>query len=159
MQATGSNPAATLNDEIAASNALADVLRREQAALIAAEIDSLPALTTEKAQLVARIAVLANARYQALAAAGFPDEEAGMKSWVGSSACPAAAAASWNALLDAACSAKELNRVNGLLIAKHLGRNQASINVLQQGTRQGPTLYGPNGQTSTAGGSRGLVIG
>jgi flagella synthesis protein FlgN len=159
MQATGSNPAATLSDEIAASNELADVLRREQAALIAAEIDALPALTTEKAQLVARIAVLANARYQALAAAGFADEEEGMKAWVGTPTCPAAAAASWNALLDAARSAKELNRVNGLLIAKHLGRNQASINVLQQGSRQGPTLYGPNGQTSTGPGSRGLVIG
>jgi flagella synthesis protein FlgN len=159
MQATGSNPAATLSDEIAASNELADVLRREQAALIAAEIDALPALTTEKAQLVARIAVLANARYQALAAAGFADEEEGMKAWVGTPTCPAAAAASWNALLHAARSAKELNRVNGLLIAKHLGRNQASINVLQQGSRQGPTLYGPNGQTSTGPGSRGLVIG
>jgi len=158
MQSTGKDPAATLNDEIAAASELADVLTREQALLVDADIEALPALTEAKAKLIARIAVLANTRYQALAAAGFADEESGMKAWVGSPSAPAAAGASWNALLKAAESAKELNRVNGLLIGKHISRNQTTINVLNS-NRQAPALYGPNGQTSAGTGSRGLVIG
>jgi flagellar biosynthesis protein FlgN len=158
MNATGNGPAATLNDEIAVASNLVDVLKREQTVLIAADTEALPALTEEKAKLVAQIAVLANKRYQALAAAGFQDEEAGMKAWIDSPASSAAAGQSWNTLLEAARAAKELNRVNGMLIAKHMARNQATLTVLQGG-RQSVSLYGPNGQPSATPGSRGLVIG
>lgn len=158
MQTTGKNPAATLNDEIAVARNLVNVLKREQTVLIAADTEALPALTEEKAKLVAQIAVLANTRYQALAAAGFPDEEAGMKAWVASPSASADADKCWNELLEAAREAKELNRVNGMLIGKHLARNQATLNVLQ-GNRQATSLYGPNGQPTSALGSRGLVIG
>jgi flagella synthesis protein FlgN len=158
MQATGKNPAATLNDEIVATQSLVDVLKREQTLLIAADTSALPALNEEKAKLIARIASLTHARYQALAAAGFPDEEAGMKAWVESPSAFAGANKSWNELLEAARAAKELNRVNGMLIGKHLARNQAALNVLQ-GNRQANSLYGPNGQTAVKTGSRGLVVG
>jgi flagellar biosynthesis protein FlgN len=158
MQTTGKNPAATLNDEVAVTRELASVLKREQTVLIAADIEALPALTTEKATLVAKIAVLANTRYQALAASGFADEEAGMKAWIDSASASTVAISSWSALLQAAEAAKELNRVNGLLISKHMARNQATLNVLH-GNRQATPLYGPNGQPAAAGGSRGLVIG
>jgi flagella synthesis protein FlgN len=158
MQATGKNPASTLNDEIAATKSLVDVLKREQTVLIAADTDALPALNDEKAQLIARIAGLTHTRYQALSAAGFPDEEAGMKAWVESPSASAGANKSWSDLLDAARAAKELNRVNGMLIGKHLARNQAALNVLQ-GNRQASSLYGPNGQTAVTTGSRGLVVG
>jgi len=157
MQQSGTGPATTLNDEIAAASQLAAVLQREQALLIDADVDALPDLTQEKAKLIAQIAVLANTRYQALAAAGFTDDEAGMKAWTESSA-PAAAVKAWNDLLAVAREAKELNRINGVLIGKHISRNQATLSVLQAG-RQGPALYGPDGQTSSKGGSRGLVIG
>ncbi|HYD79781.1 MAG TPA: flagellar protein FlgN [Paucimonas sp.] len=158
MHITGKDPAATLNDEIAAAGNLVAVLRREQAVLIDADIETLPALTEEKAKLVAQIAVLANARYQALAAAGFPDEEAGMQAWVASPAASPAAGKAWNDLLAVVRSAKELNRTNGLLIGKHMSRNQAALNVLH-GNRHANSLYGPNGQPTARTGSRGLVIG
>lgn len=158
MHTSGKSPAATLNDEIAVARNLVDVLKREQTVLIAADTEALPALTEEKAKLVAQIAALANTRYQALAAAGFLEEESGMKAWINSPSAAASAAQSWNELLDAARMAKELNRVNGMLIGKHLARNQATLNVLQ-GNRQANSLYGPNGQPAAATGSRGLVIG
>lgn len=158
MQQTGKDITTTLPDEIAANFALADLLEREQQLLVEADVDALPALTQDKAQLIARIAELANARYEALGAAGFSEDEHGMKAWTGTPAAPAAALASWNALLDVARKAKELNRLNGMLISRHMARNQATLNILH-GHRQGTSLYGPDGQQASQSGKRGLVVG
>jgi flagella synthesis protein FlgN len=49
-------------------------------------------------------------------------------------------------LLKSADSAKELNRTNGLLIAKYMARNQTALNILHSGTSTG-NFYGPDGQS------------
>ena len=54
--------------------------------------------------------------------------------------------------------AKEINRVNGLLISSHIARNQSALNVLRVQTGSG-NFYGPDGQATARGVGRGLVVG
>lgn len=158
MQSKSTSPAATLKDESETANHLVEVLKREQAHLIDADIDALAAVIEAKTQLVTQMASLTTARYQALAAAGFAGEEAGMQEWLTSANALAAAQQSWSELLAIVQAAKELNRTNGLLINKHMSRNADALNVLR-GNAQSNSLYGPNGQATSKTGSRGLVIG
>ncbi|HJV88477.1 MAG TPA: flagellar protein FlgN [Noviherbaspirillum sp.] len=156
MQTPGKNPAEDLGDEIKESNVLLQLLKDEQEVLIRADVKELARLTEEKNKSVARMGELAQRRHRVLAAAGFEASEAGMKTWL-KTAGPAIAR-TWTNLLELAQQAKELNRINGLLIGKHMARTQAALNVLH-GAPQGGNMYGPNGQSTGQGGSRKLVIG
>lgn len=158
MYAPGTGPADSLDEERAAAHSLVQLLKQEQTHLVNADVEGLSRLTEEKAGIAAQMSELAKRRHRMLAAAGFDASESGMQAWVNSPAASTAAGASWNALLDLAQSAKELNRVNGLLIAQHMGRNQAALNILH-GNAQGGSFYGPNGQSTTKIGSRRLVVG
>ena len=64
----------------------------------------------------------------------------------------------WRALLAMTTEAKELNRINGMLISRHLLRNQTELNILQ-GKPQHSGFYGPDGQSTGKGIGRGLGIG
>lgn len=139
------------------ARALLDLLNKEQAQLIAAEIDALTALTEEKTVLVTRMSALAAERHQALAVAGFAATEAGMQAWLANRQ-PETTCQAWQELLQLARTAREVNRSNGMLIGKHLARNQGALNILKGG-RQGQALYGPNGQSAVTAAGRGLAIG
>jgi flagellar biosynthesis protein FlgN len=158
MQALGNSLAQSLGDELVAANALLQLLKQEQAQLINANVDELDKVTEEKTKIVARMTELAQNRHRALAAAGFEASEAGMQTWTKSPTALPAAGKSWNELLGIAQQAKELNRVNGLLIGQHMARNQKALNTLQ-GSPQGGTMYGPNGQSTSQPSSRKLVVG
>lgn len=156
MHTPGKNPADGLDDEIKESNTLLQLLKDEQDVLIRADVEELARLTEEKNKSIARMAELAQRRHRVLAATGFEASEAGMKVWL-KSAAPAAARM-WTSLLDVARQAKEQNRINGLLIGKHMARTQAALNILHGGQQAG-NMYGPNGQSTGQAGSRKLVIG
>ncbi len=157
MNASGNSPAHSLHEENHAARTLLDLLKKEQAQLIAANIEGLTTLTEEKNRLVSEMAALAAKRHQALATAGYEAKESGMQAWLAS--MPSATISeAWNELLALATVAKELNRTNGLLIGKHLARNQNALNVLKGGP-QGQSLYGPNGQSTVKTTIRGLAIG
>ncbi|WP_136416158.1 flagellar protein FlgN [Herbaspirillum sp. ST 5-3] len=156
MQTSGKSPADGLGEEIKESSALLQLLKEEQALLISADVDGLVKLTEEKNKAVVRVAELAQRRHRILAAAGMEASEAGMTTWLKTAALDAIQA--WNALLDLVKEAKEINRVNGLLIGKHLTRNQAALQVLH-GSPQSGALYGPNGQSTGQAASRKLVVG
>ena len=159
MNALLNSPADSLKEETQAAGELLELLRKEQDRLIAADIDGLTAVTEDKTRLINRLSELAGRRYQALSQAGFDARESGMAAWIADKA-PASAKQSWNTLLDMVRQAKELNRINGSLIGKHLVRNQGALAVLQGGSPQGnQTLYGPNGQSSIPSSARGLAIG
>jgi flagella synthesis protein FlgN len=163
MQPSVSSPAGTLAEELDAARRLQQLLKQEQKQLIEADIDGLTALTGHKAALVARMTDLATSRHRALAAAGFPAEEAGMQTWLrneppAADGSTAEARKSWIELLALAQSAKHLNRTNGILINTHLARNQTALNVLR-GNTQGGNFYGPDGQQSMKVSARGLVVG
>lgn len=157
MQPLGNSLAQSLGEELRIAATLLDLLKQEQSLLINANVDELAKLTEEKTKIVVRMGELAQSRHRALSGAGFEASEAGMQKWAEGNAS-LAAGKSWKELLEIAREAKELNRVNGLLIGQHMGRNQAALNILH-GAPQGGAMYGPNGQASTQPNKRKLVVG
>lgn len=151
------DPSASLHDEQKIMLALQRLLLQEQATLIEASIDGLVELMLAKASLVADLGRLAKERHAALAAHGFSAHETGMSDWI-ASAPSKEAAAIWHALLEMTKEARELNRINGMLIGRHLLRNQSELNVLQ-GKPQNSNFYGRDGQSTAKGMGRGLAIG
>lgn len=158
MEAFGTSPAGSLKEEHKAAAQLLELLKLEQTHLVEANIDGLTALIDEKSKIVARMTELAKWRHRALGVSGFEPAETGMQAWLASSSEHASSGKSWSDLLALAQTAKELNRTNGLLINRHMTRNQNTLNVLM-GNPQGSNVYGPNGQTNAKTASRGYVVG
>jgi flagella synthesis protein FlgN len=149
------SPKNSLQAELSKITELLDVLKREQQDLVAADIDHLTSLTPQKSALVSEMAALATTRHNALAEAGFPAMEAGMESWLAAQQDDAANLL-WQRLLDQTREAKELNRLNGVLINKHLGHTQGALQALRP---QQTTVYGPSGMTTSGGTRRGFIAG
>ncbi|MDL2357763.1 MAG: flagellar protein FlgN [Pseudomonadota bacterium] len=153
------SPITTVRDEQQLISSLVSLMQQEQQFLVSADSDGLDKVTPQKSALVLQLAALANQRHQALAAAGFAAGEAGMAAWL-ASATDAAAAAAWNDLLDQTRVAKELNRVNGMLINKQMTNTQVVLNAMRTPAGGGEDgFYGPRGQTSVGGPSRRFVVG
>lgn len=153
------SPSTILREEQKLMSSLLELMKQEQQQLIGADTDGLTALTPAKSQLIAQAAAMAAQRHQALGAAGFAAGEAGMEAWLASGA-EAGASALWQDLLELTRSAKELNRVNGMLINKHLSNNQTILNAMRTpagGAESG--IYGPSGQTTGGGASRRYIVG
>lgn len=153
------SPLDTLHDEQQLVSSLLDLMTQEQQCLIDANIEGLNAITPRKAELMNELAVLANQRHLALAAAGFAAEETGMQEWV-AQAADSGAGDAWNQLLQLTRDAKEVNRVNGMLINKQMTHNQNLINAMRQPANAGDSaVYGPTGQATPGGPSRRFVVG
>ncbi|KQV80236.1 flagellar biosynthesis protein FlgN [Massilia sp. Root351] len=150
------SPMSSLREEQRVITALLEVLKQEQQQLVAADIDGLTELTPRKSSLVNDMAVLASQRHNALGAAGYKAEEAGMEAWLAASGDPEAAPL-WAQVLDLTREAKELNRLNGTLISKHLSHTQGALQALRP-QAQG-NFYGPSGQPTTANPRRGFLAG
>ncbi len=151
------DPSASLHSEQQIMQALQQLLLQEQATLIEASIDGLVELMQAKGALVSDLGHHAKQRHTALAAHGFSADENGMRDWVTST--PSNKAESiWNSLLEMTKEARELNRINGMLIGRHLSRNQTELNVLQ-GQPHNSNFYGRDGQSTGKGVGRGLAIG
>ncbi|UGQ45235.1 flagella synthesis protein FlgN [Massilia endophytica] len=148
-------PMDSLRAEQALIAQLLDVLQEEQQCLVAAEIDALSELTPRKSALIGEMAVLASQRHRQLGAAGFAAQESGMDAWLAAHGGDAGAAL-WQQLLDQTREAKELNRLNGMLINRQLGHTQGALQALRP---QAAPVYGPNGQTAPRPASRGFVAG
>jgi flagella synthesis protein FlgN len=154
---TTSNPAYTLPQEQQALSLLVTTLQKEQASLNQAQVEDMLSLLTEKANLIADMTKLAGQRFAALEAAGFAGSEEGMKQWV-----EAHGTIENKQLLDEllpmAVTAKELNRLNGLLIGRHMSHNQQILDAVQNAL-QGGKIYGPDGQSTIKAPGRQLGIG
>lgn len=128
-------------------NHLQALLSREQAGLVVVDLDAIEALLEEKSTLLQRINLVARHRYEALAANGFEPSEAGMTAWLKQQAQPAMHKA-WAGFQKALHQAREMNRLNGMLINKHFSRNQQLLNHLQGNSSAGE-VYGRNGQATS----------
>jgi flagella synthesis protein FlgN len=128
------------------------VLEHEQQILIDGDIDGLLPLAEEKNQLATQLSALAERRQQALTAIG--NTPSTMAAWLATLVDPAPGAA-WQTLLELAAQARELNSLNGKLIAERMRHNQQSLAILLAAGDKA-ALYGPDGQTRTAGGGRAL---
>jgi flagellar biosynthesis protein FlgN len=136
-------------------NKLLEVLSREQSSLVMADIDAIEALIEEKSVLLQSINLTVKSRYDALASKGLAASEVGMVEWLKQHG-NAAMNASWEVFQRALNQAKEMNRLNGMLISKHFSRNQQLLNHLQgnSGVVDG---YGRNGQAQAQSPSRGVL--
>jgi flagella synthesis protein FlgN len=153
------SPTTTLHDEQQLIATLIKLMKQEQGFLVSADADGLTAVTPQKSQLVQQMATLAQQRHQTLGAAGFAQDEAGMKDWL-DSASDGAATALWQDLLALTREAKELNRVNGMLINKQMNHNQHIINAMRTPANSADAgFYGPSGQPTSGATSRRFVVG
>ncbi len=162
MATTLPDPAGNLAEEQQVVQSLLTLLQREQEQLMAVGIDGLPETTAEKNTLINRMAALGRARYAALAAVAHAADENGMRAWLEQESDKEqrrAAQRLWTDLRSQAEAARELNRTNGILIGKHLARNQGALNVLQTASGAGGSFYGPDGQSTVRGSSHRLIAG
>ncbi|MCE3604399.1 flagellar protein FlgN [Massilia sp. P8910] len=151
------SPSTTLPQELALITSVLELMKQEQQLLVSADTAGLAELTPRKAQVVVDITALAQQRYQRLAAAGFAADDSGMQTWVDSHV---EALPGWQALLDVTREAKELNRINGMLINKQLSHTQSLINAMRTPTSGGEAaVYGPRGQATPTGPSKRYVVG
>ncbi|MDB5916833.1 MAG: hypothetical protein JWR40_1067 [Massilia sp.] len=148
-----------LRDEQRLITSLVELMKQEQQFLVKADSDGLETITAQKSALVQQMSALSSQRHLALGAAGFAAGEAGMEPWL--AACrDDDAAALWRDLLERTRAAKELNRVNGMLINKQMTHTQVVLNAMR--TPAGgndPGVYGPSGQAAAGGPSRRFVVG
>lgn len=151
------SPMNSLRSEHALIVELLEVLKQEQAHLVAADIEQMTALTPHKSELVSQMAVLATERHKALAAHGYEAQEAGMEAWLAVQG-DADASALWQQVLDTTRAAKELNRINGMLINKHLSQTQGALQALRP-QAAAAAVYGPTGHTTSVSRSRGFIAG
>ena len=140
-------PILLLREEQRLITELHGILKEEQAALVAADIDKLSALTPRKSEVLGRMGVLAGERHKALGSAGFEAAEAGMENWLCTHGTPDDKAL-WNSVLSQTREAKELNRLNGMLINKQLSHTQGALQALRPPS-PGGAVYGPTGLTAT----------
>ena len=149
----------TLQDELKLINCLIDLMKQEQQCLVAANTDALGALTQRKTDLVEHMATLAAQRHASLKQAGCEASEVGMNAWVQRMNDPAINT-SWQHVLEKMRDAKELNRVNGMLINKQMTHNQALIQAMRTPADAADTgFYGPSGQATPVSSTRRLVVG
>ncbi|MBV8624646.1 MAG: flagellar protein FlgN [Herbaspirillum sp.] len=151
-----SHPASQLHQEKGALQRLIEKLRQEQALLSEASAEGMTEIITEKASIVAEMTTLAGNRHRQLAELGYADDETGMQKWMNEQGSDADKDV-WADLFELAQDAKELNRVNGLLIGKKLSINQNALTVLQGKTGTG-SFYGPDGQSSIKSSGRRLGV-
>ena len=155
-------PFTTLQDEQQLMSSMLDLLKQEQTSLVDAHADGVAEVTQLKSDVVAQLTALARQRHAALASAGFDAGESGMEPWLAAKG-DAAARALWEQLLDATRGAKELNRVNGMLVARQLAHNQTVLNAMRTpataSSADAAGLYGPGGQTAGVGASRRVGVG
>ena len=153
------SPITSVPQEQQQVSALIALMKQEQQLLVAADADGLAHLTPRKNALLQALAELSAQRHAALSAAGCEASESGMEPWLAVGGNDDARA-QWETLLGLAREAKEMNRVNGMLINKQLAHNQGVLNALRMpaGAESGG-VYGSSGQTVAGGPSKRFVVG
>lgn len=133
--------------ETKAIDLLLNLLEQEQQSLITGHIQSMSQIIEQKSKALLDINQFAHQRYKTLIHLGFKGNEEGMQQWLNKHATKSVQSA-WLAAQQALVKGKELNRINGILINKHMQRTQQMLNVIQQKTGNN-TLYGANGQATS----------
>ena len=81
-----------------------------------------------------------------------------MEAWIASCA-DEQISQSWQMLLEHTREAKELNRINGMLINKQMGHTQGALQALQPLSSGANNFYSASGMSSTIPRSRGFLAG
>ncbi|MDY7578293.1 flagellar protein FlgN [Herbaspirillum sp. RTI4] len=151
-------PASLLKEEQQATLGLLSSLQQEQVALLQSNNALTPEIITIKAETISLMAHFAEKRHTILESLGFEASEQGMQSWIDQDG-NADILSTWKQILETATAARELNRLNGMLISKQLAFNQNTLDILQGKPLGGSNFYGPDGQSNLKPGGRTLGIG
>jgi len=135
---------------------LLELLEHEQKNLIINNVKEIENTIAIKTTLLQKINIVAKKRYSALAQSYFEANENGMLAWVLQQANPTIKER-WDAFQYVLVKAKEMNRLNGILITKHFNRNQKMLHNLQNAFRS-TDVYGKNGQAKSSVTSRGSIV-
>ena len=142
----------SFDKDAALVSSLLNDLQEEQTALVSADLDMIERMIDKRVELLQELSAAASSRYDALAAAGFEPNEQGMAAWLQQQSSQILDKA-WLTFQQQLARAKELNRLNGILINKHFQRNQEKLDALN-GKSAAPQFYGKNGQAHRANSSR-----
>ncbi len=148
--------ATLLSDEIRDIENFIDVLKQEEAALAAADLDSLLSLIERKSAIATRLNALVERRETAQKNAGMPPGREGMGKWTALVDPSGKVAGIWTRLLTLAGQARDQNQINGKLIALHFQHNQRALATLMAAADMA-TTYGSDGQQK--GGGTGRLLG
>lgn len=128
-------------------------LSAEQAALTSGDVDALAPINARKAEIAEQLNAADGERSRVLRSAGFGGQSKDLLAWLVKSRGDRSAAGEWSKLLKLAAKARELNNLNGQLIAMRLQATNQALAVLSQ-QAQRSALYGPDGQSVHRTGSR-----
>lgn len=149
--------ARSLAGETAELEALLALLREEQRALQAREIERVYSFAVAKSERLARLRAFDPARGEFLLANGRSKDHAGMQHYLERTpGLPAAVSEIWRRLLANAAEARRINAVNGRLIAAQLRFVGGALAALRQADSH-PACYGADGQARGLSGSRTLA--
>lgn len=146
---------ALLDAETRELQAFLRLLETEHEALMQRGVDPLVSIAEEKNRACARLQGLEMRRTQWLASQGLggaPDEVA---AWLAGSPYPGLEAEGWQAFVELARKARDLNHANGALIRARMQYGQQALALLLSASNQA-TFYGPDGQSFSGAGKRHL---
>jgi flagella synthesis protein FlgN len=151
--------------EHAESVELLKILGFEQIALTNNNLEALVEMRAAKESSLSTIISITSNRHKHMASAGFELSADGAAAWItswssGEKTLVASIKANdvLRALIETTRSAKEQNRINGLLISRNAVSNNQTLRVLNAG-RKSTEVYGSDGQTKTTRAPRTLVVG
>lgn len=153
MAAAPASPplSALLAEEVKAVEGFLNVLKQEEAALVAADLDKLLVLVARKGECSTALNALVERRENAQRASGKPPGRAGMDAWVASLGGSSGEAAKWWAkLLALAERARSQNEINGKLITLHFQHNQRALATLMAEANRAMT-YSADGHQHSGG--------
>ncbi|MFZ6644205.1 flagella synthesis protein FlgN [Undibacterium sp. TJN25] len=137
-----------LEEEVKAMASLAELLEKEQAALVDGKVEDLSKVTVNKVRVITDISELEKIRARQLMTLGFKADKEGMQAWLKQVPAESDTGRCWTKLLEITSKANENNRTNGILINKHMNYTQSALKILQQNDPVAGSLYGPSGHTT-----------
>lgn len=130
------------------------LLQQEQEAIKGGDAQALEHLTPEKMLLVGKLNGQSEQRNQLLSACGLQHDRIGVEGWLANNPKETRVAGLWEKLKKQVAEAKELNLLNGKLIAVRMQHNQTLLNALVAPAVPQNNLYGPDGQPTQLTGRR-----
>ena len=134
-------------EEAALFEQFVGLLEAEQVALTQGNTDELARIAAEKEPRAGDLQNIARMRESRLTASGLSPDRLGMADWT---AMHPEALPAWEKTLALASRARDINRLNGELIAMRMQYNARILEILQRNTIT-LDLYGPDGKTSSQG--------
>jgi flagella synthesis protein FlgN len=141
-----------IQDERAGLQGFVALLQKEEALLIAGQIDALTTLAEEKTTRYRSLQRLSDERIMMFARVGAKVSNENIRAVLGASP---ESLSTWDEVVSLAGEAKERNRVNGQLITERLQNNQQALTTLLAAAEH-PQIYGPDGQSRPTASSRNL---